>query len=452
MKTHLISTVLATALFAASCGSGLDTGSANPTLPTWAGSRSFGIAGKASLGFSVAVDSSSNVYLAGQTQGAVDGQSFTGATDAILVKYDASGAKQWTRLLGGSGSSDTYGYGVAVDSSGNVTVMGQTSGNLGSNTRTGSKDLFAAQYDPSGNLLWVKQLGVVNKSTLAFAVAVGPSNTLYLAVRTDGNLDNQSIGTAANAAALVKYDSSGNKLWAKVFYAASSSTEAVSVAVDSSGNAYLGGDTDGNLGSVTPVGSSDGFLAKFDSSGALQWTRHQGATGQVTYGTAVAVASSGQSCITGYTKGQLDGQTGYASPSHYDLYVTCYDSSGTRQSTTLFGKSGADTQGVSLQIDSSQNIYVAGNTQAQLGSDPLGGTRDVMICKFNSAGQLQWVHQFGATGASAYWTGVAIDGSGAAAGNRIFVAGYADKSIGDITLSGTQDGILSLYSAAGVRQ
>ena len=80
----------------------------------------------ADYGFAIAVDSSGNVYVMGRQQNSA------GNTIAFVTKYNTSGVIQWQRSL-----TDTYttptdvGYGVAVDSSGNVYVTGQQQNSAG---------------------------------------------------------------------------------------------------------------------------------------------------------------------------------------------------------------------------------------------------------------------------------------------------------------------------------
>ena len=95
----------------------------------------------------VAVDSSGNVYAAGYTNGDLDGSN-AGGWDLFVVKYNSSGTKQWTQQLGSSGGDGAYG--VAVDSSGNVYAAGTTKGALDGNTNAGSYDLFVVKYNSSG--------------------------------------------------------------------------------------------------------------------------------------------------------------------------------------------------------------------------------------------------------------------------------------------------------------
>ena len=105
----------------------------------------------------VSTDSSGNVYVAGYTQGELDGNSSAGHKDLFVVKYNASGTKQWTKQLGTS--STDYAYGVATDSSGNVYVAGTTAGGLDGNSSAGNYDLFVVKYNSSGTKQWTKQLG-----------------------------------------------------------------------------------------------------------------------------------------------------------------------------------------------------------------------------------------------------------------------------------------------------
>jgi len=107
--------------------------------------------------YGVATDSSGNVYVAGGTNGGLDGNTNAGNTDLFVVKYNSSGTKQWTKQLGTS-STDTA-NGVTTDSSGNVYVAGGTYGGLDGNTSAGVNDLFIVKYNSSGTKQWTNQLG-----------------------------------------------------------------------------------------------------------------------------------------------------------------------------------------------------------------------------------------------------------------------------------------------------
>ena len=99
-------------------------------------------------GYGVAVDSSGNAYVTGYTEGALTGTN-AGWRDIFLTKYDSSGTQQWMRQTGTSAGDE--GMGVAVDSSGNAYVTGMTYGAL-TGTNAGDSDIFLMKYDTDGNL------------------------------------------------------------------------------------------------------------------------------------------------------------------------------------------------------------------------------------------------------------------------------------------------------------
>jgi len=94
----------------------------------------------------IAVDNEGNVYVTGSVR-------WTGtSTDIYTIKYDSSGNVLWERRYNNPDTSGADGgYGIKVDSNGNVYVVGQSQG-LG----TGS-DIVLIKYDPNGNELWVQR-------------------------------------------------------------------------------------------------------------------------------------------------------------------------------------------------------------------------------------------------------------------------------------------------------
>jgi len=93
---------------------------------------------------SVAVDASGNVYVAGLTSGALPGQTSSGGGDAFVRKYDGSGSEIWTKQFGTSTYDEAYD--VAVDTFDNVYVAGQTYGALPGQTSSGGRDAFLVKF------------------------------------------------------------------------------------------------------------------------------------------------------------------------------------------------------------------------------------------------------------------------------------------------------------------
>jgi hypothetical protein len=146
----------------------------------------------------VATDSSGNVYVAGFIDS---------LPDLFVVKYNSSGAEQWTQQLVSSG--DDRARGVATDSSGNVYVAGYTKGGLDGNSNSGGSDVFVVKYNSSGTKQWTQQLGTTEWD-IAYGVATDSSANVYVTGYTDGGLDGNSNAGGIDLF-LVKYNSSGTK-------------------------------------------------------------------------------------------------------------------------------------------------------------------------------------------------------------------------------------------------
>jgi hypothetical protein len=103
------------------------------------------------------------------------------------------------------------------------------------------------------------------------------------------------------------------------------STFANSIAVDATGSVYLAGETNATLYLVDTLrGTKDFFVAKFNGSGSTQYLRQFGVTLQPTNGQSVALDASGNVYVAGSTLGAMDGNalaTGLSS-----FFVTKYDS------------------------------------------------------------------------------------------------------------------------------
>lgn len=198
----------------------------------------------------VAVDSSSNVYLCGIL--------FSSPTDIIVAKYNSSGAIQWQRKLATSSNVNDAGYGVAVDSSGNVYVGGADQTNKG----------YVAKYNSSGTIQWQKSLA--NAFSLDFGYITGRVGSV--AVDSSGNVyvGLELLYTVASTASmdvlLVKFDSSGTTLWQRRLSGSGADRPDyfTGMTTDSAGNTYL----------TSRSGSTNAInMFKYNSSGTIQWQR-----------------------------------------------------------------------------------------------------------------------------------------------------------------------------------
>jgi uncharacterized delta-60 repeat protein len=299
------------------------------------------------FGYSVAIDSSNNVYVTGST-----GSTGAGSNDLLVAKYNSSGTIQWQRVLGGSGTD--AGRSVAIDSSDNVYVFGDTG-----STGAGGVDFLLAKYNSSGTIQWQRVLGG-SGSDAGRSVAIDSSDNVYVL-----GYEN-STGAGGFDFLLAKYNSSGTIQWQRVL-GGSGNDFGESVAIDSSDNVYVLGRS-----SSTGAGGTDLLLAKYNSSGTIQWQRVLGETGD-DYGQSVAIDSSDNVYVLGYTSSGAGGT---------DFLLAKYNSSGTIQFQRVLGGTGAD-QGYAVTIDSSNNVYVFGFT-VSTGA----GSVDYLLAKLPNDGSL----------------------------------------------------------------
>ena len=336
-------------------------------------------------GYGVAVDSSGNIFVTGKTYGGIDGNPYLGWYDIFLTKYDSSGAKQWTKQWGTTDWDS--GQSVAIDSSGNIYVTGYTHGGLDGNINAGDEDIFLTKYDSSGVKQWTKQWGT-ESSDDGFDVAIDSLGNIYVTGYTYGGLDGNTL-VGWYDIFLTKYDSSGVKQWTKQ-WGTTNHDSGLGISVDSSDNVYVTGYTGGGFDDNTNAGWYDIFLIKCDSSGAKQWTKQWG-TSDYDIGNSVAIDSSGNIYVTGSTGGGLDGNI---NAGWDDIFLTKYDSSGSKQWTKQWGTTSIDS-GRSVAIDSTGNLYVIGRTYGGLDGNINAGEDDIFLTKYDSSGVKQWTKQWG---------------------------------------------------------
>ena len=327
------------------------------------------------------------MYVAGYTNGGLDGNTLTG-TD--LTFSSLCTIHRGTRCVQNSSAwreKSTEANGVAVDASGNVYVAGYTNGGLDGNTLTGTDDFFVTMYDSSGNKVRTKQLGVAGTDTGAIGVAVDASGNVYVAGYTTGGLDGNTL-TGTEDFFLTMYDSSGNKVRTKQLGVAGAYTMAVGVAVDANGNVYVAGYTTGGLdgNTLSGAGSEDFFVTMYDSSGNKVRTKQLGVAGKGTAAYGVAVDASDNVYVTGYTTGGLDGNT---LSGVYDFFVTKYDSAGNKVRTKQLGAAGVSPDAYGVAVDANGNVYVTGDTDGGLDGNTLTGSCDFFVTKYDSAGNKQ---------------------------------------------------------------
>ena len=217
------------------------------------------------LGYGIAVDSSGNAYVTGGTtsvdfptanafQSALGGPSIVG--HAFVTKLNAAGsAVVYSTYLGGSGGE--FGYGIAVDSSGNAYVTGSTestnfpTANAFQAAKRGSGNAFLTKLNPAGSaLVYSTYLGGTNFDA-GRGIAVDSSGSAYVTGFTaspdfpTANAFQAAYGGYLSNAFVTKFNATGSALLYSTYLGGNRGGDygdwGIGIAVDSSGNAYLTG-------------------------------------------------------------------------------------------------------------------------------------------------------------------------------------------------------------------
>ena len=279
------------------------------------------------------------IYIAGYTYGNLDGQVSNGQIDAFITKYDASGNKIWTKLSGTNG--EEIANTLATGTDGGIYVGGFTQGNLDSQTKSGIWDAFVTKYDVNGNKIWTKLLGASSGYNQTFSLSTGPNGSVYATGFIQGSVLGQTYGGNGDVF-LTKFSASGTNEWT-VLLGSSDTEYGFGVTTGSDGSVYVTGFTEGNLDGQTSNGSADAFIAKYSSEGTKIWTKLLG-TAAADYGYDITAGSNSTLYVTGKTAGSLDGNT-LAGGS--DIFLTAFQS-GNLFPTGSVTISGTVTQGQTL--------------------------------------------------------------------------------------------------------
>ncbi|MCP4133891.1 MAG: hypothetical protein GY754_23175 [bacterium] len=425
--------------FVTACGSGFEDDGTG-TAP-WQGTLQFGTTAE-DKAISSALDNSGNIYIAGNTLGAFEGYTSQGNIDTFLAKFDSSGKKLWIKQFGSSGNDytqkllldasgniyvvvfsdgDFNGYSnlgdfdsflvkynssgeeiwtshigtdafdrpndAAIDSKENIYVTGHTQGDLdgtGSGTYLGDNDTFLVKYNPSGSIEWIRQKGTTG-SDEAYGIAIDKTDSIYIAGCTNGDLAGAGSHQGSWDMFYIKYNELGSA-GTPVQYGTTASEEVYRIAVDSSGNIYLSGDTKGALPGNTHYGSRDIFLIKFDSGDSFCWVKQTGSDDDDRVWD-IDIDSSGNLYLTGFMHSNTTDTPNIPG----NFYIVSYNSSGDIRWNWEQGTAYSDV-GIDVMVDSNDNVYLTGYTcggiDGNSNADTGNSTYDAFMMKFDSSGEL----------------------------------------------------------------
>jgi len=398
----------------------------------------------------VVVDNTGHIYVAGWTESSdfptqnPFADTRNGNRDAFVAKLNPAGsALIYSTYLGGSDGD--YSWRIAVDDSGQAYVVGSTKSTdfptrnpVQPNYGGGQWDGFVAVLNPAGNeLVYSTYLGGSDWDR-GVGIAVDGSGRAYVAGETHStnfpthNPLQPAYGGGYSDAFVAAFDPAGGLVYS-TYLGGSGYDEAWSIAVDGSGQAYVGGTTDSTdfplQNPFQPIGGADGFVTVFNPAGdALVYSTYLGGSA-ADWINRIAVDSSGRACVTGGTYSadfplQNPVQPNYGG--NQDGFVTVFNPAGDALVySTYLGGSDWDT-GQAIAVDDTGQVYVTGGTESDdfPTVNPLqpaygGGDADGYVAVFDPTGApLAYSTYLGGNDRDE-GLAIAVDGAG-----NIYIAGY----------------------------
>ncbi|NDU99007.1 SBBP repeat-containing protein [Spirosoma terrae] len=328
----------------------------------------------------------------------------------ISIDIHAQPPVEWA--VKGGGSDQDYGTDVATDASGNVYVTGYflsnqiTFGNVVLNrvSPAGKGDVFLVKYDPSGNVIWARNAG-----------------------RTDTNHPKVAVDPTTNSV-----------YWAGEFAGPSITFGTITL-------------TNPNYSTQSFHAIESTFLVKLDANGNTMWAK-SGNGKSYAYPKGITVDASGNVYMAGAFGGNqltfdgvsLTSTDDYAS---IDAYLVKYDTNGNVVWGKSFGSGYSQEQTTGVASDATGNVYITGlfeNQTISFGNITLTNSMDlvnsgtyrnseVFIAKFDGNGNTIWAKKASGVG-NKYPTSIAVDATG-----KLYITGqFISNTIqfDNITLSG----------------
>ena len=347
-----------------------------------------------------------------------------GGTECWVVKLGPTGAVQWQRALGGTGTDS--GADVVETSDGDLLVVGSTNSSDGDVTiNQGSWDVWVVKLDAMGTLLWQRTYGGSNED-YGSSIAITNDGGAIVGGNTTSN-DGDVSGNHGNPDAWVmKLDGMGDLEWQHAY--GGTDYDFCDFAIPSNdGGYFFAGSTSSDDGDVTGHhGSMDAWVWKVDASGTLLWQRALGGTA---FDQAFSARPTGDGgCIVGgwelSTNGDVSGNHG-----SWDAWAVKLDSNGSITWQRALGGSSPD-QAADILSDPDGGYLLIG-ASASVDGDASGGQGlyDFWIVKLSALGVPLWQKKLGGSDADLAYDGVRTSDGGCIA------VGSARSNNGDLTLN-----------------
>lgn len=287
---------------------------------------------------------------------------------ATLFGADDHSLQRHGKKLANAEHANDVATSMAVDADGNVYTTGYSKG------KGSGYDFLTIKYDTDGNEIWAERLdGGTSGDDKPVAVKIDSSGNVFVTGSSQGGPTDADYLTA-------KYNRDGKLLWKQRYNGSGNGFDSpAAMSVDSKGDVYVTGF------SLTKGSGYDCVTISYSPDGNQRWVSvYNGPDNEDDFATSIGLDPQGDCFVTGYSKSKADGES----------YLTIkYDAAGHRIWVRNFSIGTTHTaQATSLAADASGGVCVTGFAQ---GSHP---SFDYVTIRYDSNGKALWARRFDGAG------------------------------------------------------
>ncbi len=318
----------------------------------------------------VAADGKGNTFLTGAA--CVDSK--CADSESLTIRYDSNGKLVWRAFLSSKGNA-AHGVDIAVDSAGNAYVFSLLWQFKDSGNAVSDPEAAIAKYNPAGVRQWVNFLAGTRGTTYApVKLAVAPEGNVYITLTAS-----QSNTPVSNALA-IKFDTNGKQIWSRQVLSNTQDSDApVFIRLDAAENVYI------VLSDFFSSQLHGAEILKYDSNGNLLKSFGGNQLGTVA---AFRVDAHGNSCVAG-------GGSPQPPSGAEDRIVAKFSSTGALDWLHDYGAPASQIPALSgfvdLAVDPAGDVFAA---QTLPGAIAANNGRDISVVKFSSTGKLEWTSRY----------------------------------------------------------
>ncbi len=329
-------------------------------------------------------------------------------------------------------------------------------------TSKGMQDAGLVRYDFLGNVQWAMSWGNAGGDEYPVAIACSPDRSTYVAGRFTGTFnasprfgENLLTSNGEGDVYLIKFDPSGNFVWARSF-GGTMDDEAAALTLDKSGNPLLtilyqntlDANPDPNsLAFHQSAGGKDILFIKLTLAGNYDFSKSIGGTlDDGVDGVSTMFDATGNLVVAGTFRGTADldpgpGPADFTSAGLSDVFLARFTPAGNLiTARQIMGASATRLAPRSLGLDDSDNLFIAGSFDGSIDVDTTSGSRmlasrqnstDVFVVSYTPENTVRWAFNIGSLGEERA-TGISVDRNGI------------------VTVAGSFQGSLDLDPGSGV--